>query len=100
MENIAVNNVLIVESNNDQYFIEALIAHMNLKTENSNIVVDPPICSVDEYECLGGIGKLEEKLNSLKRRINRGEIDKIGIIFDADIPELNKLKAFLRALST
>jgi hypothetical protein len=79
MENIVVSNLLIVESNNDQYFIEALITHMNL-----NIVIDSPVCSVDEYECLGGMGKLEEKLNSLKRRINRGEIDKIGIIFDAE----------------
>ncbi len=87
MENIAVSNLLIVESNNDQYFIEALITHMNL-----NIVIDFPICSVDEYECLGGMGKLEEKLNSLKRRVNRGEIDKVGIIFDADSAGITQRK--------
>lgn len=79
MESIAVSNLLIVESENDQYFIEALITHINVTIE-----IDTPICSIDEYDCLGGIGKLEEKLNSLKRRVNKGEVDKIGIIFDAD----------------
>ena len=74
-----MSNLLIVESENDKYFIEALINHLNL-----NIEVGSPVCSIDEYECLGGIGKLENKLNSLKGRVAKESIETIGIIFDAD----------------
>lgn len=74
-----MNNLLIVESENDKYFIEALINHLNL-----NIEVGSPICSIDEYECLGGISKLENKLVALKSRVSKEGIEKIGIIFDAD----------------
>jgi len=38
MEDIEVNNLLIVESENDKFFIEALITNMNL-----NVEVDNPI---------------------------------------------------------
>jgi len=74
-----MSNLLIVESQNDQYFIEALIAHMNIDIE-----VGQPICQVDEYECLGGIGKLDERLKALSHRIIKGELERVGIIFDAD----------------
>ena len=74
-----MSNILIVESENDKYFIEALIQNINL-----DIKIGEPICTIDEYECLGGIGKLEERLRALTHRIIKGEIDKIGIIFDAD----------------
>ncbi|SHO81280.1 hypothetical protein MNB_SV-15-846 [hydrothermal vent metagenome] len=74
-----MSNVLIVESENDKYFIEALIKNINLDIE-----IGEPICTIDEYECLGGIGKLEERLRALTHRIIKGEIDKVGIIFDAD----------------
>jgi hypothetical protein len=74
-----VSNLLIVESENDQYFIEALIEHLNLDVE-----VGSPICTIDEYECLGGISKLENKLVALKSRVLKEGIEKIGIIFDAD----------------
>ena len=74
-----MSNLLIVESENDKYFIEALINHLNL-----NIEVGSPVCSIDEYECLGGIGKLENKLNSLKGRVAKEGIETVGIIFDAD----------------
>jgi len=75
-----VSNLLIVESENDQYFIEALVARLN----NVNIKIDSPVCLIDEYECLGGISKLENKLKSLKSQVLKEGIDKIGIIFDAD----------------
>lgn len=74
-----MSNLLIVESENDKYFIEALINHLNL-----NIEVGSPICSIDEYECLGGISKLENKLKELKGRVSKDGIEKIGIVFDAD----------------
>ena len=74
-----MSNLLIVESENDKYFIEALINRLK-----SNLEVVSPVCSIDEYECLGGIGKLEKKLESLKARVSKEAIEKIGIIFDAD----------------
>jgi len=74
-----MSNILIVESENDQYFIEALIKNINLE-----ITVDKPICSIDEFECLGGISKLEGKLKSLIHKILKGEVEKIGILFDAN----------------
>jgi hypothetical protein len=74
-----MSNILIVESHNDKFFIEALINHIN-----SNLKVEEPICNINEFECLGGINKLEEKLNSIEHKILKGEIKKIGIIFDAD----------------
>lgn len=83
-------NILIVESENDKYFIEALIKHLNLPY----IDVDPPICSIDEYECLGGMSKLKGKLLDIQERIAEDGIEKIGIILDADkagIPERIKL---------
>lgn len=79
MENLEVSNLLIVESENDKYFIEAFIKYLNLTIE-----VDEAICSIDEYECLGGMSKLNNKLIALESNIEKNGIDKIGIIFDAD----------------
>lgn len=75
-----MSNLLIVESENDQYFIEALVARFN----NVSIKIDNPVCLIDEYECLGGISKLGNKLKSLKSQVLKEGIDKVGIIFDAD----------------
>ena len=74
-----MSNLLIVESENDQYFIEALVASMNI-----DINIDSPVCLIDEYECLGGISKLENKLRALTSQVQKQGIDNIGIIFDAD----------------
>ena len=74
-----MSNILIVESENDKFFIEAVIKEINLDIE-----IGEPICSIDEYECLGGLSKLEERLRALTHRIIKGEIDRVGIIFDAD----------------
>lgn len=82
-----MSNLLIVESENDKYFIEALIDHLNL-----NIEVGSPICSINEYACLGGIGKLKEKLNALKGRVAKEGIETVGIIFDADDIGINMRK--------
>ena len=75
---LEVSNILIVESNNDKYFIEALINHLNL-----HIKIGDSIC-INEYECLNGISKLEKRLKNLKAKILKEDIKKIGIIFDAD----------------
>ena len=76
-----MSNLLIVESENDKFFIEALISHLNI-----DLQIDTPICSIDEYDCIGGMGKLANRLEILKSRIFEREedISKIGIIFDAD----------------
>jgi len=82
-----VSNLLIVESNGDKYFIEALLNDMNISLKPTETV-----CYIDDYECLGGIDereqkKLEKKLQFISNRIDTGqieEIDTIGIIFDAD----------------
>ena len=74
-----MSSLLIVESENDKYFFEALIDSIN-----KDIEVDKPICAIDDYECLGGITHLENKLRSIKAKIEKGIYDKIGIIFDAD----------------
>ena len=79
MKGFEVNNLLIVESEGDKFFIEALLNHMNLQLE-----IGQPICSISEYECLGGINKLEKKLKFVHTRVQKESIEKVGIIFDAD----------------
>ena len=79
MKGSEVSNILIIESEADKFFIEALLNHINI-----NLKVAEPICFINEFDCLGGISRLEEKLNSLFRRVKRDEIKNIGIIFDAD----------------
>ncbi|MCK4843205.1 MAG: hypothetical protein KAT04_15195 [Methylococcales bacterium] len=74
-----MSNLLIVESHNDKYFFEALIAHINVPIE-----IDSPIYAIDEYECLYGINQLEKKLTALKSQVAKEGIDKIGVILDAD----------------
>jgi len=79
MGDLEVSNLLIVESENDKYFIEALINYMNI-----DINISEPICSIDEYKCLGGISHLNNKLYEIHRRVKKDNINKIGIIVDAD----------------
>jgi len=87
-------NVLIVESENDKYFIESFIKYLNI----SNVDVDTPICSIiDDYECLNGLSKaeLERKLTELsidigKIDIGKKGIEKIGVILDADQEGIEK----------
>lgn len=88
-------NKLIVESKNDKFFIEALLNSLNL----NQIEVDEPLCSIDEYICLDGIDNLKHKLQDLKL----DDIDKLGIILDADevgidtrITQINKILQELR----
>ena len=73
MESLGVNSLIIVESKNDKFFIEALIKYLNLK-------VGVEVQSICEFECLDGITNLENKLKDIK--IDNYEI--IGIILDAN----------------
>ncbi|MCX6074104.1 MAG: hypothetical protein NTY39_07290 [Campylobacterales bacterium] len=74
-----MNNILIVESENDKYFIEAFLEYLKL-----SVNIDAPICAINDYECLGGIDALKSKLNQLTGRIKKDNIKKVGIIIDAD----------------
>ena len=75
-----MQNLLIVESQNDQFFIEALIKKC-YPSPSLEIRVDTPICNIDDYECLEGLGNLKHKLRPC---IERDSVSKIGIILDAD----------------
>ena len=78
---LEVSKILIVESHNDKFFIEALVKHMN----SSDITIETPICMIDDYECLTSLSQLESRLIALRADIEKhADIDKIGIIVDAD----------------
>lgn len=69
-------NKLIVESHNDKIFVEKLKSVLNIK----NLEISQPLCNVDEFICLDGLGNLEKKLKDIKL----DELDKLGILLDAD----------------
>lgn len=73
-----MNNLIIVESHNDKFFIEKLNDVLGL----SNVEVDEPICNITDYECLDGLS--EKKLNLTISEIKFDKYQKIGIIIDAD----------------
>lgn len=75
-----MSNLLIVESHNDKYFLEALIRYLNL----ANVEVGSPVCNIDEFECLKGISRLKQRLKEIGYTIEKGPIAKLGIILDAD----------------
>ena len=55
------NKVLIVESENDQFFFQAIIDGLNCDNESLEHV-----CNIDDYECLGGMSNLKAKLTEIK----------------------------------
>ncbi len=86
-------NILVVESENDKYFIESLKMYLHI----DNMEIDTPICSIDDYECLQELSKakLENKLQELKIEIEKRGIEKIGIILDADKEGIEKRIEFI-----
>ena len=58
MESSEVNNLIIVESKNDKFFIERLIEYSNINNVNVQC-----IC---QFECLEGINNLNKKLEEIK----------------------------------
>jgi hypothetical protein len=78
-----MKNILIVESINDKFFVEALIKHLYL----ANVEVSKaPICGIDDFECLGGLdsAKLTIVLDAIKLKLKKDEIQKVGILIDID----------------
>jgi hypothetical protein len=74
-------NILIVESNNDKYFFQSVIKHLNYKIE-----VAAPIFLDEDYRAMAGSdsSKLTSALKDLKADIQKEDIDRIGIILDID----------------
>lgn len=77
-----MSNLIIVESENDKYFIETMIKNLNI----TDIEVGSPICVVDDYECLNGYTNLINRLKEVKF----DKYNKIGIILDADNAGIKK----------
>lgn len=78
-----MKNLLIVESENDKFFIEALINNMQISnTEVSRGV----ICRIDDYECMDGLSeaKLTTVFNATINQVKKKGIDRIGIVIDQD----------------
>lgn len=69
-------NKLIVESHNDKFFIQRILKHLDV----DSVDISEPLCNIDEYICLDGINNLKNKLRDLKL----DDIDRLGIILDAD----------------
>jgi len=74
-------NIIIVESENDKYFVEALIEKMNLSIQ----IETTPIC-IDNYECLEGdsLAKLKASIDVVRNRAKKESITSVGIILDQD----------------
>jgi len=92
------SNKLIVESNNDKYFLQAIIRHLNCNIEVESIEPTPPIIiSEDDYKSMEGLNakKLIAALNSLKADIEKGEIERVGIVIDIDDNEENERINFI-----
>jgi hypothetical protein len=79
-----MKNYLIVESQNDKFFIDALINHLNL----TNVKVsDATICNIDDYEYMNGLDhkKLCQAIGHVKDESEKSsESFNLGIIIDWD----------------
>ncbi len=74
-------SILIVESETDKFFIQEVIKNINIQEIESLEAV----CTIDDFECLQGMGQLKHKLSEIKREIKKQNLNTIGIIFDADL---------------
>ncbi|MEG3863956.1 DUF3226 domain-containing protein [Microcoleus sp. herbarium12] len=75
-----MSNLVIVESKNDKIFMQAMVEKLNC-----DIQVASPIY-IDDYQSLEGLSETEltKALKNLERKIDRKDIEKIGIIIDID----------------
>ena len=75
-----MSNIVIVESKNDAIFMKAMVEKLNC-----DIQVEKPIY-IEDYERLEGLSETEliKALKNLIRKIDRKDIEKIGIIIDID----------------
>ncbi|WP_375494224.1 DUF3226 domain-containing protein [uncultured Nostoc sp.] len=71
-----------MESKNDKYFLQAIIRYLNLNIE----VASPIIISEEDYRPMDGLNKtkLTNALKDLKADIQKGKIERVGIIIDID----------------
>ena len=78
-----MSSILIVESENDKYFIEALIQNMNIDNVE---ISDGFICNIDDFECMDGLNttKLTLALKAISNKIKKEDINNVGIIIDVD----------------
>jgi hypothetical protein len=92
-----VSNILIVESKNDEFFVKALIEYMNLPYIQ---VDDPPICQIDDFECMDGLDskKLEQRLTAIRNQLPKRNIESIGIILDHDGKRKERIKLINEAI--
>jgi hypothetical protein len=81
-----MKSILIVESENDKFFCERYIKHANTGEISINAEIAPPLCKIDDYECMSGLdkGKLVNALNAIRNRSRKEPITKIGIVIDID----------------
>ncbi len=83
-------NILIVESNNDKYFFQSVIKHINIEIE-----VASPIFLDEDYRSMDGSDstKLINALKDLKADIQKEDIDRVGIVIDIDLhSEVDRIK--------
>lgn len=75
-------NILIVESENDKHFFQAIICKLNLDIE----ITTPILIADEDYREMHGLSKekLKQVLRNLAASIQRGEIEKVGVIIDID----------------
>ncbi|MEG4850661.1 hypothetical protein QUB10_07075 [Microcoleus sp. B5-D4] len=75
-----MSNIVIVESKNDKIFMQAMVEKLNC-----DIQVASPIY-IDDYQSLEGLSETEliKALKNLIRKVDRKDIEKIGIIIDID----------------
>lgn len=98
-----MKNILIVESLNDKFFVEAMIQHLQVQDTE---VAKTFLLSIDEYETMEGLNptKLENALQNIRGQARKpsktGEsISKIGIILDRDDKtELERLQLINEAI--
>jgi hypothetical protein len=69
-----VRNILIVESNNDKYFFQSVIKHLDIDLE-----VAAPIFLDEDYRAMDGSDstKLINALKDLKADIQKEDIDRL-----------------------
>jgi hypothetical protein len=75
-------NILIVESKNDKHFFQSIICKLNLDIE----ITTPILIADEDYREMHGLSKekLKQVLRNLAASIQRGEIEKVGVIIDID----------------
>lgn len=76
------NNILVVESKNDKFFLNAIIDYLNFDID----ITEPILIEESDYLSMDGLDptKLEKALKDLKADIQKGEINNIGIVIDLD----------------